>query len=752
MVSRAIASLGNSGAPLCDEEMALLGEYATRGAEGVAATEELLANHVLMQVEFDDQGYATSQPGIVDPELVERGWRTYLVRLANPHAHTLPLDLHVNPLLGYWNTAAPGQMSAPMSLAQLPFSGDRVDNAGLVRDAWLQAELPEKAPLSGFPVEYRAISLYSSAGEARRGYLALLLVPDDKRAVFSGMQGHNIDFTVAGSYDVRLGVRDDNGLSCVASLTVTDALGRVYPPQVMRVAPDMRFHPQVYRADGETLRLPAGRYTVEARRGPEYLPVRTTVDVVDGNSRIDITLRRWIDTEKHGWYAGDPHIHAAGCSHYEVPTEGVRPETMIRHVRGEALSIGGVQAWGPGYYHQKQYFTGTAISPEATLEYPKMQNANNQVFETVSTDQDNRSTLRYDIECSGFPSSHLGHLMCLGLRDQEYPGAEYINDWPSWTQPIERWAKEQGAVVGFTHCGLGLGTSSEDLPNFEMPAFNSVGTNAGIVDVTRGLCDFISGAETSPAAEMTAWYHMLNCGYRVAFLGESDYPCIFDERPGVGRTYVKLKSPPRGDMGWRAWLAGLAAGHLYFGDGRTHFIDFTVAGAGSGSTVNQEAAGPVEVCATVAVYLEPEVTEETKRIQTSPRYAKPAWHADRARLGNSRTVPVEVVVNGHTAAVQTITADGTCQKVSMNIDLAASSWIALRVLPSGHTHPVFIEVGGRPIRGSRRSAEWCRRAVDVLWEAKAQFVRESELSEAAEAFDYARRAYEKIAVECAVNS
>ena len=28
----------------------------------------------------------------------------------------------------------------------------------------------------------------------------------------------------------------------------------------------------------------------------------------------------------------------------------------MRHVLGEALSIGAVLNWGPGYYHQRQYF------------------------------------------------------------------------------------------------------------------------------------------------------------------------------------------------------------------------------------------------------------------------------------------------------------------------------------------------------------------------------------------------------------
>ena len=59
-----------------------------------------------------------------------------------------------------------------------------------------------------------------------------------------------------------------------------------------------------------------------------------------------------------GWYSGDHHIHAAGCAHYESPTEGVTPEDMMRHVLGEDLNVGCCLSWGPCWYHQKTYFDG----------------------------------------------------------------------------------------------------------------------------------------------------------------------------------------------------------------------------------------------------------------------------------------------------------------------------------------------------------------------------------------------------------
>jgi hypothetical protein len=62
----------------------------------------------------------------------------------------------------------------------------------------------------------------------------------------------------------------------------------------------------------------------------------------------------------------------------------------------------------------------------------------------------------------------------------------------------------------------------------------------------------------------------------------------------------------------------------------------------------------------------------------------------------------------------------------------------------------FVQVGGKPIRASRRSTHWCRACEDKVWEVKSPFLLESARPAAAEAFDHARKIYEKIATECEV--
>ena len=70
-------------------------------------------------------------------------------------------------------------------------------------------------------------------------------------------------------------------------------------------------------------------------------------------------------------------------------------------------------------------------------------------------------------------------------------------------------------------------------------------------------------------------------------------------------------------------------------------------------------------------------------------------------MGETRKVPVEVIVNGQPVAKTEITADGNVEGVSFDVPIKKSSWVALRIYPSSHTNPVFVTVGGKPIRARR---------------------------------------------------
>ncbi len=122
---------------------------------------------------------------------------------------------------------------------------------------------------------------------------------------------------------------------------------------------------------------------------------------------------------------------------------------------------------------------------------------------------------------------------------------------------------------------------------------------------------------------------------------------------------------------------------------------------------------------------------------------QPYWNIERARIGTTRKVLVELIVNGESVDTSEIIADGIWKDVSFNYPVNRSSWVSLRVYTSSHTNPVFILVDGKPIH-ERRSAEWCRKAVDQCWKMKQGNIRTEERTEAEAAYNKARDIYDKI--------
>jgi hypothetical protein len=703
------------------DALALLGEPLTEGertalrdAADVNAIQTILDKRCLAGVHVTPEKKLETRIGPAKPQLAEQGWRVFLVKVHN-EASLASVEL-----------TASSPNALPLTKRSSSLADPKVVSVGEVGKRFLDLMMFNNQPLvrelSGLELEYRILQIYCRDSGRKEATLQFNLMNDKSRVAAAETQ--RFVFEAAPAALVRLRVIDDDGRPIMAAFTFTDSLGRIYPSPSRRLAPDFNFHFQVYRADGETIALQPGAYTVTYTRGPEYLVKQKTITVPEGAAYTEeFRLKRWIHPAAKGWYSGDHHIHAAGCAHYESPTEGVTPEDMMRHVLGEDLNVGCCLSWGPCWYHQKRYFEGkvNALSTPNHL-------------------------LRYDVEVSGFPSSHCGHICLLRLREhqQEYPGTKLINDWPSWDLPIFKWAKGQGGVVGFAHSGWGLDVGPiEQLPNYIVPPMSGIGANEYIVDVTQGMCDFISTVDTPAVWELNIWYHTLNCGYRCRVSGETDFPCIYGERVGLGRSYVHLD----GKLDFDAWTEGVKRGRCYVSDGKSHLMDFTVNGLGvgvKGSEVKLAEPGEVEIKAKVAARLEPKPTTTTERIRKAPLNVKPYWDIERARLGETRKVPVEVVVNGLPVARKEIVADGTEQEVVFRVPLQASSWVALRIFPSSHTNPVFVLVGDKPIRASKRSVEWCLKAVDKCWEQKKPRIRKEEQAAAAEAYEQARTAYKKI--------
>lgn len=730
-VRRLVEALEYLGEPFSPAERLALERASEQedAARALAAIREVLDARSLFLVEISPESRVRVTRGRAEATLVEKGWRSFLVRVRNEAGVTAQLKAASPNALPVYargrNTDIPGGFSLDPRPTQTIKPGE-------VANRWLDLSMFDKQPLeprlSGLLHEYRIIQLYSRDRGRREAQISFNVGQGSQDIGFRN--DVSILFNCLPSKDVALRILDEDGTPTVASFLIRDRQERIYPTKYKRLAPDFSFHPQVYRADGELLRLPPGEYTIDVTRGPEYLVQRLPLRIATGATAaatpqtFQVRLKRWINPAATGWYSGDHHIHAAGCSHYEAPTQGVFPEDIIRHIKGEGLNVGNILTWGPCYYFQKQFF-------EAKVN--KLSTASH--------------LMRYDVEVSGFPSSHAGHLNLLGLKDQDYPGAKEIEDWPTWGLPILKWAKAQGAVVGFAHSGWGLEVKTDKLPNYEMPSFDGIGANEYIVDVAHDAVDFISAVDTPAVWELNIWYHTLNSGFRTRIAGETDFPCIYGDRLGMGRSYIRLD----GALDYRAWVEGLRDGRSYVSDGKSHLLDFRVgdlAVGTRGSELKLEQAGKVRVTAKVAALLDAKPNEA---IRARRHDETPYWDIERARSGNTHEVPVEVVVNGQPVARKNILADGVTREVAFEIEIERSSWVALRILPSSHTNPVFVLVGERPIRASRRSAEWCLKAVDQCWSQKAAKISAAERPAAEKAYEAARQVYRRIIGESAVD-
>jgi len=711
-VKRIEEALTFVGSPLSREESAALASaYEKPGPESVEAIQKTLAPHVLIAIDINPESRVKVARGPSKAELLQGGWRVFLVRVHNQAGVTAELKVESpNAQLPYKQSR--GSPEPPVSVAPSEVANRWVDLS-------LFSNQPLQKQLSGLALEYRILEVYARDAGKREAKIAFNVGQGTQDIGFRNEV--NVLFDCVPSVDVVLEVKDSNGSPAMASFLVRDGRGRVYPAPSRRTAPDFFFHPQVYRQSGESIMLSPGTYEVEFNRGPEYLVERRKVQVPDGvkSHRESFQLHRWIEPRAMGWFSGDHHVHGGGCAHYESPMAGVTPQDMFRHILGEDLNVGCVLSWGPCWYFQKQFFEGK-VNELSRKDY----------------------VMRYDVEVSGFPSSHTGHLCLLRLKEDDYPGTTRIEEWPSWDLPVLRWGKSQGGVVGFSHSGWGLKVDGTDLPTYQIPPYDGIGANEYIVDVVHDTVDFISSVDTPYVWELNIWYHTLNCGYRARLSGETDFPCIYGEKVGLGRIYCKMD----GALDFDRYCDEIRNGRSYVSDGRSHLLDFMVNGQEVGrADVTLDAPRTVGVTARVAAFL-----DETPNpaLRDKPYTDKPYWHVERARIGDSRRVPIELVVNGQPVARKEILADGTVQPVSFEVPLRRSSWIALRILPSSHTNPVFVVVGGKPIRASKKSAEWCIKSVDRCWQSKVGQIREKEREAARAAFDVATEAYKRILGEC----
>jgi hypothetical protein len=755
-------------------------------ARDAAAIQRLLDPHALLVVSINPEARVKVARGPAKAVLQQAGYTPFLVKVINDSTVTRGLRIR-------------SPQAGPPYAGMAQLSMTRQDQLHLLldpkyrpdKDRFLHLDRftgqPMAANLGGLKVEYAIALIYSSEAGKHEATIGFDLGPGTQDLGFRAEAP--VLFDVRPAIPLKLVIRDHDGKPTVGRFTFRDLAGHVFPPQARRLAPDLFFQEQIYRNDGDVVLLPPGEFTVYCSRGPEYRLLKKTINVpARGEACAEVKLERWIDPAAFGYFSGDHHIHAAGCAHYTSPTEGVDPRDMYLQVKGEGLNVGCLLTWGPCYDFQRQFFEPTPhkLSEPFTV-------------------------LKYDLEVSGFGSQALGHVCLLNLRDQTYPKSEGTKDkgWPTWSTPVLRWAKAQGAFTGYAHSASGLeidptaaskrllaeldrdgdgslsraeatrgllpepfATSDADrdglltaaelqaahqgaagrLPNLAIPELNGVGAQEIFVTTTLGLCDFISAMDTARIPEWNCWYHLMSCGFPLKVSGETDFPCMSGARVGQGRVYVQLGKVEKVDFA--AWCEGLAKGRSYISDGYAHALEFTVNDRRAGQTLELAKPGMVTVKAKVAFASETplgiahggEVPREAALWAGDTVTLHGPRHPDEARRKGGRR-RVDLVVNGLAVASKEVPADDRIHELSFSIPIEQSSWVALRHFPQMHTNPVTVRVAGRPIRASRQSALWCARCIEQLWQARGRAIAAPEREKAHQTFLRAIEVYRKIAAE-----
>lgn len=408
---------------------------------------------------------------------------------------------------------------------------------------------------------------------------------------------------------------------------------------------ERRFEFTYFHSRGTSqLDLPSGRYVIEATKGLEYGRRVDTVDVGVRSAVHRITLRRLMDLPRLGWWSGDLHVHMNYGGHYRNTPANLRFQAEAEDLHVVENLIVNKEARIPDI----GYFTGKLdpLSTSSTL-------------------------IKHDQE---YHTSFWGHSALLGLANNiVLPGyAGYVNTAAASLEPnnttVFQLARAQGGVTGYVH----LFEAVADFTRGETT------NHAFPIDAALGTIDYLEVVGFADHRSTEAvWHKLLNTGVRLPTGAGTDAMANYASlrgHLGMGRVFVNS-----GRLNYHAWLAALKAGKTFATNGP--LLRFSLNGREPGA----EIALPV------------------------------GTHRLTAKVSLRSIVSVdsfEIVRNGQVVGSIALTGDRTAADATVQLEAVASGWYTLRafaraarhptldVYPFATTSPVYVVVGGQPIRSS----------------------------------------------------
>ena len=496
-------------------------------------------------------------------------------------------------------------------------------------------------------------------------------------------------------------VNEDSGV-VAARVSVRASDGRDYAPAGALIRADDYRDPtrgvetHYFHSDGDdVIALPPGEVEIRVWRGLASTPVVKKLIVPRGGATAEVALD---DLQKDftGWKSGDVHTHMNYGGAYRETVEG-----FARQADAEALDL----AFNLIVNKEQRIpdigeFTPVPVRPDGA-----------------------RAVV---VQAQEFHTSIWGHLGLLGLNDHVlisdyvgYPETAVASLYPD-NATVARMARAQTALVGYVH--------PYDPPAPD-PAQAGRFSHSLPADVALGLVDYLEvvGFSDHRVTE-GVWHRLLNCGFRLPAAGGTDAMTNYASLRGpigLDRTYVDLgenaAEHPAALM--RRWLDGLKAGKSFATN--SALLDFKVEGEGPGGEIK--------------------LKKGAHKLKFSARMTSIA--AIKA---------LDIIVNGEIVKTLPLTNDGKGARAEGEIEIDQSAWISLRassdeaspdvfdLYPYAVTSPVYVTVGGKPVRSREDAAyfiAWIDRLIDHA--AKGDFNTEKERATVIANFRKARKEFEK---------
>ena len=504
--------------------------------------------------------------------------------------------------------------------------------------------------------------------------------PDGKRIAFISNRSGNTTLwvqEVPGGNQTQVGVRERHYLRPMGSLgiSVLDTQGHPTPARVSVIGPDAKayapddtwmhaddsldlaqapFEVHYFHSSGESeVTVPVGEVMVEVMKGFESQPAISKVQVAP-NQRSAVALRlqpiEIPHTEGSRWASADLHVHMNYAGTYRNT-----PENLVRQGAAENLAL----------------VEDLVVNKEQRI--PDI-----AYFRSGPDGASTATTLL--MHSQEFHTSYWGHLGLLNLtRNFLLPGyAGYPNTSAASLFPTN------AAVADLAHAQLGLVGYVHPFDSYPDPANPALLTDELPVDVALGKVDYIEVLGFSDHKSTAAvWYRLLNCGFRMPTGAGTDAMANFAQLRGpVGLNRVYAAVPDR-PLNADVWLNSLRKGRT-----------FATNGPLLGLALGDQAIGG-----------------EVKLASGQHEVKFTAWLRS--------IVPVdhfEIICNGEVA--RSFPMGGSRDRVNVQgtLSISKSGWCVARawsekeehpildIYPYATTSPIYISVGGSPVRSPKDAA------------------------------------------------